>query len=330
MKKDIRGIIIGGSPSTGSSLLRQILNRHSKIVCAPETHIWCKEKIFQNWAKYKNRYFKKSIFGLTSEGLTHLVGIEKSEIPGYDKKKTEQLIKISPDIYYFFKLFMQEYFGLVEGQIYGEKTPGNAINFKYILDSSDQVVCIHTARNPYDTMASLVARGNSPMAAAAFYLYNCAHALDYKPDSRLMTIKYEKLVKEPAFEISELLEKLNLKFEEQMLNRGKTEDSKVTKLSSWNYDETDKVQKGSVGRFEGLSQNEKNEIRYYAQYLHLSSPRDFKVRCIQDICTYLDYEFVEATHETESNPIKELKKHKRALTRKLNNFDFTNYPFYFE
>jgi len=197
LNKLIQGIIIGGSPSTGSSLLRQILNRHSEINFAPETHIWCKERIFKHWDKYKLRFLKKSLFGLSSEGLLSFIGIDKTEIPDYDKKKTGELLRSSPDIYTFFRLFMMEYFGLGGSQLYGEKTPANSINFKYILNTSQDVICIHTVRNPYDAIASLVARGNSPISATAFFLFNCAHGLDYREDQRLEIIRYEQLVHNP-------------------------------------------------------------------------------------------------------------------------------------
>jgi len=334
LNKLIQGIIIGGSPSTGSSLLRQILNRHSEIICAPETHIWCKERVFQHWDKYKNRYLKKSIFGLSSEGLYTFIGIDKSEIPDYDKKKTAELLQGSPDIYTFFRLFMMEYFGLGTGQLYGEKTPANAVNFKYILNSSNDVLCVHTVRNPYDAIASLVARGNSPITATAYFLFNCAHGLDYRNDPRLETIRYENLVQDPEKELSSLMGKLNLSFENKMLS-GKSVASdgiasgKVTKLAGWNYDETEKIQKGSVGRFDQLGKEEQDEILYYARYLHFENERNLKVKSIKDICDKLNYQFIEPQYEIQSNPAKELKKHKRTLTRKMNNFDFTNYPFYF-
>ena len=48
-------ILIGCSPSTGSSLLRRILNRHSQVFCGPETSLLTKKGFYSDWDLYKNR-----------------------------------------------------------------------------------------------------------------------------------------------------------------------------------------------------------------------------------------------------------------------------------
>lgn len=331
MTKIIQGFIIGGSPSTGSSLLRQILNRHSEIVCAPETHIWCKEKIFEDWHEYNYKLTKKSIFGLVSEGFFHFVGIDKSQVPNYNSAKTKKLLKNSPDIYTFFRLFMMEFFDLKAGQIYGEKTPANTINFRHILATSNDVMCIHTVRNPYDTIASLVARGKTPIEAVAFYLYNCAHGMSFRDgDERIATIRYEHLVENPRAEISNLLASMSLDFEENMLDAGSRNNKEVTKLESWNYDETDKVQKGSVGRFHSLSQELQEEIVLFVWFLRLKDSLHLKVNSIEEICEKLDYQMIVPDSDLERYHLDELKEHQHLVTKKHNNFDFMNYPLYFE
>jgi len=130
------------------------------------------------------------------------------------------------------------------------------------------------------------------------------------------------------------MSKLNLSFERNMFigeeAKATTElRDKVTKLEGWNYDETENIQKGSVGRFDLLNKETQDEILYYVRHLHFENERNLKVKCIKDICAKLNYDFIEPQFEIQSNPTKELKKHKRTLTRKMNNFDFSNYPFYF-
>lgn len=327
MSKVIQGIIIGGSPSTGSSLLRQILNRHSEIVCAPETHIWCKYQIFENWDLYKLKYLNRSIFGLDSKGLMHFVGIDISEIPSYNREITKNILEQSPDIYTFFRLFMMEFFNLRSGQVYGEKTPANAINFKHILETSDDVMCVHTIRNPYDAIASLVARGKTPLEATGFYLHNCSHGLSNYRNERYVQVRYENLVENPKQELEELLTKLSLDYEERMLEANANKSSVVTKLEGWNYDETEAVKKGSVGRFSRSSQSIKDDIVLYVWYLRLKAKTNLKFRSIRDINEKLEYETIKPNYELHKKDFDRLKEFNRSLMRGLDKLNANLYPF---
>lgn len=331
MTKIFQGIIIGGSPSTGSSLLRQILNRHSRIVCAPETHIWCKEELYKDWESNKGKLLQRSIFGLASKGFFQFVGIDSSQVPKYNKAKTKQLIESSTDIGSFFKQFMAEFYELKADQLYGEKTPGNVLNFNYILESSEDKLCVHTVRDPYDTIASLVARGKSVMEATAFYLYNSAHAMNIWENDRLVTIRYEKLVEDPKLELQGVLGKLNLNFEEAMLQAGDKNQTEVTKLPSWKYDETEKVQQGSVGRFDALDTELKEEIILFVWHLCLKDQQRFSFTSIKDISQKLLYRIIEPKTSLNDAHTKELIKHRRSVTKiykhpKIKHFSIRNYP----
>lgn len=326
MKKPIQGIIIGGSPSTGSSLLRQILNRHSEIVCAPETHIWCKELLFENWNEYKMQLLRRSIFGVASKGFFHYIGIAKEDIPHYDKRLVKKMLLDSRDIYAFFRIFMQNFFGLHDGEIYGEKTPANALNFKPILESSEDVLCVHTSRDPYDTIASLVARGMSPLDATAFYLYNSAHAIEHKYDERFVSIKYEDLVEDPKEALAGLLSKLFVEFEAKMIEPGIKNSGTITKLKGWNYDETAAIKKGSVGRFGSMSKEVQDEIILYVWHLHIQDKLFLRHKSIPSINEVMDYQtLVPATKLTKTHETA-LSKHKRKHNYLFTASTVANYP----
>ena len=48
-------ILIGCSGSTGSSLLKTILNRHSQIFAGPEAGLFAFPQVYDNWEKYKHQ-----------------------------------------------------------------------------------------------------------------------------------------------------------------------------------------------------------------------------------------------------------------------------------
>ena len=55
-------VLIGGSGSTGSSLLRTILNRHPLIFSGSELNFFNKKQLYYNWNKYKTRVLTKNNF----------------------------------------------------------------------------------------------------------------------------------------------------------------------------------------------------------------------------------------------------------------------------
>ena len=61
-------VIMGGSGSTGSSLLKNIMNRHQEIFAGGETAFFAKKMIYDNWLKARSRILKRKLFGLRNFG----------------------------------------------------------------------------------------------------------------------------------------------------------------------------------------------------------------------------------------------------------------------
>lgn len=323
MEKHIHGFIIGGSPSTGSSLLRQVLNRHSRIVCAHETHIWAKKDIVKNWASLKSKLNSSKIVKLRDAGLFPFKGINSEEIPSFSDKKFKELINFEQDIFSFFEAFMKTFYGLREGQIYGEKTPVNVVNFNEIFKHDERMVCVHTVRNPYDTIASLVARSKSVPEAVGFYLYNCSTALNSKND-RLITVRYEALVQNPKEELQDLLNVLGVDFEDKMLQASKINTGEITKIDSWKYDEAAAIGKQSVGRFEELSEEQKEDIISVGWNMKLKGVENYN--SVPEVCQALNYEVKEPTQDFSREQMAKFKSFNRNLMIKNSNFIFKS-PF---
>lgn len=325
MSNKISSFIIGGSPSTGSSLLRQILNRHSNIVCAHETHIWAKKGIIKNWEASKSKLNAGKLLRSKDLGLFPFGGINKEEIPKFSDSKFNALIKNHSDIFSFFHAFMKEHYDALPGQIVGEKTPANAINFNEIFQNSNEILCIHTIRNPYDTIASLIARGKSIPEAVGFYLYNCSHALNIDKDAKLLTVRYENLVSNPQQEVEPILQFLRLTFEEAMIKASKAKEGEITKIDSWKYDEAGEIGKGSVGRFEELSSSEKEEVVSFVWNMKLKS---FVTNTsIPEICKTLEYKLVEPNDEFGAERKAKLDSFNKNLVLKNMNFLLKSSPF---
>lgn len=325
MNRTFNGFIIGGSPSTGSSLLRQILNRHSSIVCAPETHLFAKPGIVSEWDQTKFKLAPLLPFKFKDLGLFPFNGLNNQEIPNYKKKKLRELISKSSNVFSFFESLMREFFDLELDQVYGEKTPGNVFNFEHILNGSEKFLCVHTVRNPYDVMASLVARGKSIPMSVAFYLMNTSHVLNVTKSDRVLTIRYENLVSNPQEELSQLLDALQLKFESQMLKPGKSNPNEITKIDSWKYDESEKIQTGSIGRFHQLDQSVKEELIAIAWHLRLKGVPAFSN--LKEIGEALKYKVHQPKHDLTVKQIESLKSFQQSLKNIQPHYKSSNLPF---
>lgn len=324
-------IIIGGSGSTGSSLLCQILNRHTELYCGPETSLFCKGKVYHEWNKAKSKLLENGIKGLRNSGwhIYNTTNLTQATL-GLTQKKIEALADRSTS----FQEFCNQYFSyILENQNkknWIEKTPANAFHFKDFLHTFPNGKVIHMIRNPYDTIASLMDRGFDVFYSVSLYLMNVSAALGCKNDDRYFEIRYEDLVEDPKTSITQLCNFLELNFEEKMLSANNSNGEKITKLKGWNYDETAKIEKGSVGRFEHATNHVQDQIITTVQSIYLC--KKFTVhynidhRDILDLLDDLNYPLVNMGKAREPG-LKLLKiKDQLRRIRRLSPIQWYNYP----
>jgi len=283
-------ILIGGSPSTGSSLLRRMLNRHTEIFCGSETSLFAKTELFTDWEEYKVRLFRPSHFGLSNAGWHNFIGLEIDEEYQWTRKEMRQLIKTHFDFPSFVNSFYKPILEREGKCFWAEKTPSNAFTLKVFLDTFGDGKIIHTVRHPLDIIASLVNRGKSVYDATALCLLNMSKALLCESDPRYFLLKYEDLVTQPEETLVNLCDFLNILYEENMLEPQSSETG-VTQMKGWKSDETDKPSTSSIGRFQELSMSERSKILKYAKYLkgHVNKELD----TIAKLALHLGYPFPE-------------------------------------
>ncbi|NNE25753.1 MAG: sulfotransferase [Saprospiraceae bacterium] len=322
-------IIIGGSPSTGSSLLRRILNRNAQVLCNGETALFTKEGLYLNWESAKSKLLSRSFAGLRSMGWHHLVGLTNLADYGLQSTDLHGLMEKSPD---GFEPFTHEFFSkaLMESgkSIWAEKTPANAFAFAYFLDQFPNGKVVHTVRHPLDTISSLINRGTSMFDAIALYLLNASAAMAVEEDSRYYVIKYEDLVSGNEKVIFKLCQFLNIEFSADMLE---PEDSDgADQMEGWAFKETDRIQKGSVGRFNRLDESTRNEIIAHASIV---KSKYSTYKSVFDVGRALRYNHLPDPLENRSLSStlkKDIAKDKLIRTAKGAYFNMTNYPLYIE
>lgn len=287
---------MGGSGSTGSSLLKNILNRHEAVFAGEETSLFAKKEVYENWTKAKAKLMKRGVSGLRNFGYHIYNGTDLLE-PAYNWSESE-LTKVLADSASL-DAFCDRFFGKVmdttDAHIWIEKTPANAATFRFFQEQMDQGKVIHMVRNPYDTITSLWKRGFDLYYAVGIYLLNTASALACRRnDGRYLEVAYEGLVADPASTVASACRFLDIRYHERMLT-SKGEKITDSQLSGWQYDETADIGKRSVGRFAGLSDADQNQVLEAVSMIAVNlRGLDYfglQISTVEQICDVLRYEY---------------------------------------
>ena len=128
-------IIMGGSGSTGSSLVKNILNRHPDIFAGEETSFFAKKNIYQNWDKVKKRITSRGIRGLRNHGFHLYNGTDLSENEYLnDQFEIQEMASSSESLAAFCSEYYRKPLSQTEARLWLEKTPANAACFDFFLD----------------------------------------------------------------------------------------------------------------------------------------------------------------------------------------------------
>jgi len=289
-------VLMGGSGSTGSSLVKNILNRHEALFSGEETSLFAKMEIYSDWKNAKNRLLKRKWKGLRNHGFHIYNG---TDILSSDYLNSEKelagIIDQSTSLIDFTARFYQKSLHLHNAKIWLEKTPANAVCFNKFLDHYRDGKIIHTIRNPYDTVASLWSRGYSLYYAVGIYLINTAAGLgSRKEEGKYLETKYESLVSDPQKEVGKICSFLNLQFSERLL-QPQGENVVNPQLQGWNYDETGKIGSKAVGRFAKLSNEDQERIMEAFQMIRINKVGqqyyNTTLSSIEEICRLIDYDY---------------------------------------
>ena len=309
-----RRVIMGGSPSTGSSLLVNILDRHSAISAGSETYLFMHPRLFENWNYYK-RYLKRTSKwrGLKSESWFRMNGAKLlNEDYGWSAPELEMLIEDSPDLIAFAQGFMARRMLQTGAKLWIEKSPANTISFPRFLAAFPNPAVITTIRHPFDTAASLVARGMSPYCAAGAYIVHTAMALRVWEHPRSFTVRYEDLVLQPERTVGNLLAFMGLNQEARILVPNAEEIKLEVKMKGWLQNEKGMIGHGSLGRFAQLSEMEKKRIADALSTFEINPAyaRRYEIKhtCLYSISEVLGYSLAMGTGHPDLGRIKKQKR----------------------
>lgn len=257
-------VLIGGSPSSGSTLLSVILDAHPDIVCGPEigllAHSSLYAKDFPRFAQglkallEKNQWQKNDALFNLSNGYCPYALVDEGNLAFYGH--TLLTIKSLLTDAKSFEEFVEGLFGNIQERtgksIIAEKTPSNLYAFDAYLERFANGRVIYLVRDPRAVIASLLRRGFGLRRAISVWLLEAAICERFNEHPRVMRVRYEDLVlstEDALRKISDFLEvrtDLGAMLEYRHRSERVDNDSTLSALTSWNANPTQGISKLSL------------------------------------------------------------------------------------
>ncbi|MBL4652296.1 MAG: sulfotransferase [Flavobacteriales bacterium] len=198
--------LIGNAPSSGSTLLADLLDSTEHSACGPELEFFC-NKLLYDFGEFKKNPSKTSaISTLKSTGV--YPNYNRLQHYNLDKEQLFKMVKNSDSLTSFFNQFSDHfltYRNKNQSGIVFEKTPQNVNVINEFLTNADTGYFIYIVRNPLYVYNSLLNRGWGNYLALCTWLITAAHISKYINNPRVKIIKYEELIERPFETASQLI-----------------------------------------------------------------------------------------------------------------------------
>lgn len=252
-------IFMGGCGRSGTTLLREMINRHPNIFCGPET----------------------SMFGLPfwPNNIAKMWNIDEGTIK-YEAERSRNLVQYAENFYSYHSSAMAK-------PRAADKTPNNVRVVGKLLTWFPKSLFVHVIRDGRDVACSLrnhpkeiIVNGqivanhiNRPISECATrWLNDTSSGLVYRNNPRYYEVRYEDLVTKPEITLRLLCEFIGETFSIQMLDpqSANTDSMDAGRLIN-NHNSNDKISTVSVGRWQkNLSYLERQDFIDVAGELLLS------------------------------------------------------------
>jgi protein-tyrosine sulfotransferase len=198
-------IVIGGTPRSGTTLIRRTLDRHPAICCGPESSIFLPGAIRT---------------GPVAAGF---------ELPEEDLRR---MLAASPSQGAFIDAFAARYRDARDRRRWAEKTPLNVRHIPWILERFPEARFIHVVRDGRDVVCSMrqhpdrrwvdgawvkVHRPLSLEQYAQRWVADTEAGVAHRGDPGYLEIRYEDLVQDPLAVLRGLVMDLGEEFDPQIL-----------------------------------------------------------------------------------------------------------------
>lgn len=207
-----------GCPRSGTTLLQEMLDTHSQIAIAPETHFmrlfWQKKDVYGNLYEDEN-YYKL---------IADIIALPEFTEMELNQDKFRQLaLEKNRDYGSLFNLLLEEFAVLKKAQIVGEKTPHHLRYIEPIYKFFPSALFINIIRDPRAVVNSWrkVYWSTGSIIGDARIWHKDMNIINHLPiqiKPSVLTIYYEKLVLESEKTLQNICDFIGVEFEPRMLN----------------------------------------------------------------------------------------------------------------
>ncbi|MBM4013831.1 MAG: sulfotransferase [Planctomycetes bacterium] len=235
-------LFVVGAPRSGTTLLRAMLNRHSRIGLCDETFFfyWVanRQRVFGDLADPARRARAVDRFLETRRVIR--LGLDLAELRA-------ALLREATSYPRFFAALLRFCARAAGKTIAGEKTPQHALEARTLLDWYPEARLLHLIRDPRDVVASLRRMpwgAGSRLGDACTWRDCVAGAEACAADPRFLRLRYEDLIEAPEQELRRICAALGIAFESVML------EGSGRKTDRWWFDRAQgAIEKGRVERW---------------------------------------------------------------------------------
>jgi hypothetical protein len=199
-------IVIGGAPSSGTTLLRTILGRIPSVVSGQELSVMDRPKLFEMGREELRRDFTSWLI----DGFPCWYGVQVNRLFtnldefGWSREELINKAGTAENYVHLLDDFFRRAIELACKKRWLEKTPGNIFSFPEIETAFPGVITIQVLRDGRDVVNSLLRRGHSWFLAVTRW-YTAAVAGSFRTSPFTVTVKYEELVADPQAVLTNLL-----------------------------------------------------------------------------------------------------------------------------
>ncbi len=280
-----KGVIIGGHPSSGSTLLSLMLDSHPDLICGPELTIFSHSLLWENEGFNANNADKAFFSHEQLTGVLEWSCVDSKSLDYYHTNKREVIdwLSSSANLYEFGNKFFQRKMEEKKAQKWIEKTPQNLYAISAYLKANKDSSAIIMIRDPRSVMSSLLRRGFSDEVVARIcfleenIIYNLLNNNDF--NNRLHLVQYEHLVGDTKNTLDKICSFLCIQNEsELMMNRDRTERKNTDKSliktegsssNSWQYSPTESISDEAI-----YSWKKELNAKAYDLFLHAKMNAD--------------------------------------------------------
>jgi hypothetical protein len=236
-------IFLGGCGSSGTTLLRKMLNAHPRIACGPEMSVFDRPKMFEislDWlyTMWRNQDFEDleegCIFPLRVQphNGTYCGLLNENHVRFYHKaEEVGEMFDQADTAMNFLDVFFSKYAQDRGKERWAEKTPNNIFCADMILEAYDDALFINVIRDGRDVVLSLFNRRNYSSSYVAMWRWMASinagrriNTFKYQGNKRVMNVKYEDLVQRTEFTLMNICAFIGEKFDPAMMEYWKVKD----------------------------------------------------------------------------------------------------------